>query len=106
MNISLINLIHEVGGYVFGLMFDNLSVNQKVFKSFHQNFQSLNISSIDHPVPNSKFKMLYTLYDPVHLFKNIRNNWITEKTQTLTFDTDTNEEVLAYWKDLIIHLKK
>ena len=100
--ISLINLIHEVGGYVFGLMSDNLSVNQKVFHLFHQSFQSLNISSIDHPVPNSKFKMLYTLYDPVHLFKNIRNNWITEKTQTLTFfDIDTNEEVFAYWKDLI-----
>ena len=37
--ISLINLIHEVGGYVFGLMSDNLSVNQKVFHLFHQNFQ-------------------------------------------------------------------
>ena len=48
--ISLINLIHEVGGYVFGLMSDNFSVNQKVFNLFHQNFQSLNISSIDHPV--------------------------------------------------------
>ena len=46
--------------------------------------------------------MLYTFYHLVHLFKNIRNNWITEKTQTLTFfDIDTNEEVFAYWKDLI-----
>ena len=25
------------------------------------NLKSLNMSSIDHPVPNSKFKMLYTL---------------------------------------------
>ena len=46
--------------------------------------------------------MLYTFYDPVHLFKNIRNHWITEKPQTLTFlDIDTNEEVFAYWNDLI-----
>ena len=90
--VALINLIHEVGGFVFGLMSDNLSVNQKEFSMFHQNFQTLSLSSIQHPIPNSQFEMLYTLYDPVHLFKNIRNNWITEKTQT------TNEEVLAYWK--------
>ena len=46
--------------------------------------------------------MMYVLYDIIHLFKNIRNNWITEKLQTLIFfDIDTNEEVIARWKDLI-----
>ena len=100
--ISLINLIHREGGYVYGLMSDNLSVNQNAFRLFHQTFNSLSISSIAHPVPNNRFKIMYTLYDPVHLFKNIRNNWITEKTQTLTFfDINTNEEVVARWKDLI-----
>ena len=42
------------------------------------------------------------MYDPPHLFKNIRNNWVTEKTQTLIFfDLDTDEEVAAKWKDLV-----
>ena len=74
-------------------MSENLSVNQKTFKKFHQNFESHSISEIAHPVINPKFKTLYTLYDPVHLFKNIRNNWVTEKTQTLIFyDEITNLE--------------
>ena len=34
--------------------------------------------------------------------KNIRNNWITEKTQTLRFtDPDTGKTVEARWRDLI-----
>ena len=49
-----------------------------------------------------KFKMIYLLYDPVHLFKYIRNNWITEKTQIVDFcDPDSNELMSASWKDLI-----
>ena len=41
---------------------------------------------------------LFLLYDPVHLIKNIRNNFLTEKTQTLRFpveDDDGNE----VWKE-------
>ena len=30
------NVIHEVGGYVFLIMTDNLSVNQKMFKVYHK----------------------------------------------------------------------
>ena len=64
---SLVNSVHKAGGYVYALMSDNLSVNQKVLKLCHQNFQSLNISSIVHPVPNSKFEVMFTLYDPPSL---------------------------------------
>ena len=83
-------------------MCGNLSVNQKVFKLFHQNFETLSIASIIHPIPNERFEALFTLYDPVHLLKNIRNNWLTEKTQILNFvNPSTNKEVSAKWKDLI-----
>ena len=61
---ALINSIHKVGGFVYALMSDNLSVNQKVFKLVHQNFQSLSIASVVHPVSNTKFKAMFTLYDP------------------------------------------
>ena len=55
-----------------------------------------------YPIPNSKFKVLFTLYDPTHLFKNVRNIWVSEKTQTLEFiDPETNETCTAKWKDLI-----
>ena len=81
---------------------DNLSVNVKVFRLFHKDFESKDIASIAHPFPNSKFDKLITIYDPPHLLKNIRNNWMTEKTQTLVFiDPDTKEEVTAKWQDLV-----
>ena len=83
-------------------MSDNLSVNQKTFKMFHQVFKSLRITSIEHTFPNSKFEVVFTLYGPTDLLKNIRNNWITEKTQTWDFvDPDTNEKCTAKWKDLV-----
>ena len=46
---------------------------------------------------------LYLLFDPVHLIKNIRNNWLTEKTQTLKFPsngTQNQERKFAKWSDL------
>ena len=69
--IQLINSIHCAGGYVFTLLSDNLKVNQKCFKLFHQNFTSFNIFSVAHPVLNDKFLALFISYDPTHLFKNI-----------------------------------
>ena len=91
--VSVYLSICNAGGRVFGIMSDNLSVNQKTFKMFHEISKSIDISSVTHPFPNSKFTSLFTLYDPTHLFKNVRNNWITEKTQTLEFiDPETNEK--------------
>ena len=99
---SLIALVHKYGGYVHSLMSDNLSVNRTVFDLFHKEFGSVDIASINHPCPNCKFKKLFTIYDSPHLLKNIRNNWMTENSQTLTFrDPDTNENVIAKWTDLV-----
>ena len=50
-------------------MSDNHRVHQKTFKMFHEVFKSLSVRSVNHPIPNSKFKVLFTLYDPTHLFK-------------------------------------
>ena len=100
--IQLLHCIHNNGGFVYALMSDNLRVNQIVFKLLHQMFQSLSKFSVVHPIPNVKFQALYCLYDPTHLFKNIRNNWVTDKTQTLDFFcSSTNQKLSASWKDLI-----
>ena len=40
----VMNVIHEVGGYVFLIMTDNLSVNQKMFKVYHKENPSTCIS--------------------------------------------------------------
>jgi hypothetical protein len=99
---SIIKLVHDASGRVFAIMSDNLSVNQKTFKMFHEISKSIGVYSVPHPFPNSKFTELFTLYDPTHLFKNVRNNWVTEKCQTLEFiDPETNEKCTARWRDLI-----
>ena len=83
-------------------MTDNLSVNQKTFKLFHQVFVSKGITSFVHPISNNLFEEFFLLYDPVHLMKNIRNNWVSEKTKTLEFkDPDTGRVVLAKWDNIV-----
>ena len=69
-------------------------MNQKLFKTFHIDYKTINIFSIEHPVENNKSAQLYLFYDPTHLFKKTRNNCVGEKTQTLTFtDPVTKKEL-------------
>lgn len=103
----VIKVLHDCGGSVFMLMSDNLSVNQKLFSLFHSTFGSKGIFAVAHPIKNPVFPLLYLLYDPVHLLKNIRNNWLTEKLQQLSFpDPSTGECAVAKWSDVIAMYKK
>ena len=48
----------------------------------------------------------HLICDPTHALKNIRNNWISEKTQTLKFVVpDTNVTITAKWNHLKIIYK-
>ena len=105
--LRLLGVIHSAGGHVFGVVTDNLSVNQKTFKLFHESYKSTSICSVEHPIPNSQFSSFFTLYDTTHLMKNIRNNWITEKTKTLEFfHPYTNKKIIAKWSDIVEIYKK
>ena len=68
---------------VFTLICDNNRVNQSCYT---KQFKPENKDSpwiVKHPSkPNH---VLYLLYDPVHIIKNIRNNWLNDKKQTLFF---------------------
>ena len=56
---------------------------------------------LPYPFANNFLKYLYQFYDPPHMLKNIRNNWTTEKTQTLEFkDPNSGEVVHAKWAHL------
>ena len=62
--------------------------------------------AVTHPINNEEFEELFVLYDPTHLFKNIRNNWITEKTRCLKFVCpETGRDVVAKWADLVARYK-
>ena len=54
--------------------------------------------------PNQKFRLstFVLIYDPPHLFKNVINKWLTEKTQSLDFhDPVSHNNVKAKWSDLV-----
>ena len=56
--------------------------------------------AVPHPMKNGT--KLYLIYDPVHLLKNIRNNWVSEKSQTLKlFDFESSTYIYAKWKDTV-----
>ena len=83
--------VRDDDSHVFVTMSDKISVNQKTFKLFHQNFQTLKTCLI-----------LHREEDSTHSFKNIRNNWVTRKTQPLRFyNPETLEEYTVGWKDLV-----
>ena len=42
---------------------------------------------------------MFLVYDYLHIFKNVRNNWITVDSKTLSFVVDDNE-YRAYWSDI------
>ena len=104
--LDLVKVIHSAGGYVFGVVTDHLSVNGKAFKSLQKTYAPRSICSVEHPITNAIFSAFHTIFDTTHLMKNIRNNWVSEKTRTLEFlDPDTNEKIVAKWVDLI-HIYK
>ena len=97
----IIKIIHESSGSVFLVMNDNHSANIKWYDQFHRSFRSLNEFSIPHPIKTDTFNCLFLLYDPVHLFKNIKSNWITEKMKTLKFHDFQTMDLIAEWKDIV-----
>ena len=82
---AIINLTKEVHGEVIAVICDN-RINQAFFKKFQT-------------VPGKPWLTtdnMFLLYDYVHLLKNIRYNWITDKCSELKFYHD-GVEMIAKW---------
>ena len=82
-------VIISSGGHVTNVIVDNRT-NQAFFKLF----------AIVKDKPSSTEDGSFLLFDYVHLFKSIRNNWLTEKLSELEFVID-GEKLVARWTDLI-----
>ena len=72
--------VEKAGLNVIGSITDNHKVNQHYCKLFSR------ISDFKARHPLDDTRMWYLLFDPVHLLKCIRNNWIAEITQKITLD--------------------
>ena len=99
---KLIKIIHDAGGFVFLVMCDDLRANQRAYSLFREEIGVFDVFAVNHPIVNPNFDILYLLHDPTHLFKNIRNNWVTEKMKTIDFIAPFSREISqARWSDLI-----
>lgn len=79
MTKQVIKLVQSIGFKVIVIITDNNRVNQNLYKLFTdgKSFFFPNPDYIDFPI--------YLMYDPVHIFKNFRNNWLNLKNLFLTF---------------------
>ena len=89
----VVEMIKENGGTVSALICDNHPTNRSFYSSLRPD-PKIPYRGILCDVP------LYLLNDTVHLFKSVRNNWITEKNQHLSLKFENNE-ITGSWKDVI-----
>ena len=92
----VINSIKSSNGKVISVICDGNRTNQAFFNLFERVEEKPLLTKCG----------IFLLFDYVHLIKNIRNNWITEKTQELNFEND--QSMTAEWSDLkcILNFKK
>ena len=87
----------ECEATVIAVIYDNNKVNQ-AFKKLYKPF-------IVRSLSNQSLQM-FLMFDPVHIIKNLRKYWITERTRTLCFpviDSFANNVVqscFACWNHL------
>ena len=90
--------LEKCGATVLGLICDNNRVNESFFK-FFTCFDPSEPWLVHSP--GEKKHPFFLMYDPVHLLKNIRNNWHTDKTQTISYSLSPDGiKKEAHWDDL------
>ncbi|GFO27734.1 transposable element p transposase [Plakobranchus ocellatus] len=94
---SVVKKLELCGGRVHAFICDNNRVNQKCFSMFTLKAENTPWE-VDQPADSAR--SFFLIYDPVHLIKNIRNNWMTEKLQTLKFFYGDLQERFARWSHL------
>ena len=87
MRCYVINSIKSSNGKVISVICDGNPTNQAFFNLFERVEEKPWLTKCG----------IFLLFDYVHLL-NIRNNWITEKTQKLHFENDQN--MTAKWSEL------
>ena len=77
---KIITGLHSIGYNVICVVSDNNAINRKSMSFFHSP-PELKIS-YNHPCTNDM--PLFYLFDTVHIFKCIRNNWVNKKDEDQT----------------------
>lgn len=94
--LRVVRMIVKYGGSVVGLICDNHPTNRSAYSSFPINSSSTSFGNCsDQPD-----ETLHLIFDTVHLFKSVRNNWFTEKNKTLKMEID-GIVLIGNWNDII-----
>ena len=64
---SVYEVIHSAGSHVFSLMCEDLSVDEKHIRFSMKHLLVLGVTSTVHPYKNTKFEVLFTLFDTKHV---------------------------------------
>ena len=83
--------VKEKGGMPITYIYDNCPLNQGTYRA---------LAGLGRAYLPALGIHVYLVYDFVHIFKNLRNNWITETSKELIFNVDGNEYV-AKWADTL-----
>ena len=76
---SVIEIVYSAGDRVFSLTCDDSSLDEKTHEMLHETFDNLDVTLILHPCKNSKFEVLFTLFDAVYLFKILETIGVLKK---------------------------
>jgi hypothetical protein len=88
--LEAVESVVKSGGCIISIVCDNCPINQSLY------------SDLGGPGPVNlpcHVNKVFLVYDYVHIFKNLRNNWITEPKQELHF-TEDGHKYVALWRDV------
>ena len=95
---KIIVAISKSGGKTVAVITDDNKVNQKFMKLFPTQPDTPWVTCESPDIPDC----IFLLFDFVHIFKTIRNNWYTEKCQEICYQFPGMENsAIAKWKDLL-----
>ncbi|XP_049954783.1 uncharacterized protein LOC126470814 [Schistocerca serialis cubense] len=91
---TLVVGIEAAGFQVVSLVIDNNAINRKCVTYFANPPQA----SFVYPSPTDAKRPMFFLYDTVHIFKCMRNNWINLKNhrQTFCYPDFDNSDIVRY----------
>ena len=94
---DIIRVITQSGGKTVSIISDDNKVNQKFMKMFHTHPNTPYVTVETENIPG----YIFLLFDFVHIFKSIRNNWYTEKMKEISYHhSDMDFPQVAKWIDI------
>lgn len=98
---KILKEVEDIGFKVLAVVSDNNCVNRKAFELFTPN--KILRPYIQHP--NDPSRQLFFIFDTVHIFKCLRNNWLGKKDDNVSISFPDFEQHNIIYKAMFKHLE-